>query len=178
MESDFLRMKKKTHKCKFEGTGRVCKITLGEMQQKSNILQKILSNQNKTDDSNKNSSQCEEHEIDNLSSLSEKEETEGSSLKTNSKTQKTDFYFNKDFLTLDAFGFGMGYTCVQVTYSSRNIQEARYVYDSFGVLSSLFLALSASTSVVDSTLIDWDARWRLIEQSTDSRSSSEYVRIY
>ena len=154
---------------------------MGEMKQKSDIVQKILSHQktiNKTNKNSKTGKTSNKQDIDNLSLLSDKVEQENPNSNSQTGAKQSNFYFNKDFLTLDAFGFGMGYTCVQVTYSSRDITEARYVYDSFGVLSPLFLALSASTSVVDSTLIDWDTRWRLIEQSTDSRSSSEYVSVF
>ena len=91
--------------------------------------------------------------------------------------KKNNFVFNKDYITLDSFGFGMSHSCLQITYSSRNISEARMLYDSMSVISGLFLPFSASTAVVDSVLIDWDLRVRLIEQSTDSRTRDEYVRF-
>lgn len=90
---------------------------------------------------------------------------------------RSNFVFNRDYLQLDAFGFGMTNCCLQITFSSRNIAEARHVYDSLSVVSPLMAAFSASTAVVDSVLIDWDVRMRLIEQSTDSRSRAEHVRL-
>ena len=93
------------------------------------------------------------------------------------ESRKNNFIFNKDYITLDSFGFGMGNSCVQITYSSRNINEARKVYDYLSVFSSFMTAFSASTAIVDSVLINWDARLRLIEQSTDSRSKSHYVSL-
>lgn len=88
---------------------------------------------------------------------------------------KNNFVFNKDYIKLDAFGFGMTNCCLQMTYSSRDISEARFVYDSLSILTSPLTALMASTAVVDSVLIDWDVRMRLIEQSTDSRTRAEHV---
>lgn len=85
------------------------------------------------------------------------------------------FIFSKDYITLDSFGFGMGNCCIQITYSFRNLFEARKAYDSFSVLSGLLAAFSASTAVVDSALIDWDLRSRMIEQSADCRKPQEYV---
>ena len=134
------------------------------MNEKSTICQDLVLETNKPNNSEK--------ELKILDCLPEKKNL-------NSKHSKPEsFYLNKDFLTLDAFGFGMSFNCLQVTFSSRNITEARYVYDSLSVLSPLFLAQSASTSVIDSTLIDWDTRCRFIEQSTDSRNLSEYVTNY
>ena len=94
------------------------------------------------------------------------------------ETKKNQFVFNKDYITLDSFGFGMGHSCIQMTYSSRNMSEARKMYDFLSVLSGLLTPFSASTAVVDSALIDWDVRSRLIEQSTDSRSRREYVSFF
>lgn len=92
------------------------------------------------------------------------------------ESRKNNFKFNKDFITVDAFGFGMSNSCIQSTYSSRNITEARFVYDSLSVFSTFMAALSASTAIVDSVLINWDTRSRMIDQSTDSRSRNHYVR--
>lgn len=93
------------------------------------------------------------------------------------ESTRNHFVFNKNYIKLDAFGFGMGNCCLQITYSSRDISEARFVYDSMSILGSPLAALMASTAVVDSVLIDWDVRLRLIEQSTDSRTRAENVTI-
>jgi hypothetical protein len=92
--------------------------------------------------------------------------------------KKNNFVFNKDYITLDSFGFGMSNSCLQITYSSRDISEARHMYDSLSVLSGLLTPFSASTAVLDSALIDWDVRLRMIEQSTDSRMKREYVIFF
>ena len=43
-----------------------------------------------------------------------------------------------------------------------------------GAISPFLTALSASSAVIDSALIDWDVRLRIIEQATDTRSKREY----
>lgn len=68
--------------------------------------------------------------------------------------------------------------CLQVTYSSRNIEEARRVYDFMAVLGGPFAALTASLAVYDSVLIDWDHRWRILEQMCDDRQEKEYVSVF
>lgn len=170
MESEFTKQKIKMPRCTRESQGLICFDIINKMKENSKICQNLINGAHthrKFENEKEN-----EKELDNLSCFSEKKDSISNS------SQTGNFFFNKDFLTLDAFGFGMGFNCVQVTFSSRNITEARYVYDSFAVLGSIFLAQTASTSVVDSTLIDWDARWRLIEQSTDARDRSHYVRTY
>ena len=168
MESEFLKRKIEMPKCTRESQGLICLNVINKMKEKSKICQGLIEGTH----THTHKKFENENELDNLSCFSERK----GSISDNSETGN--FFFNKDFLTLDAFGFGMGFNCVQVTFSSRNITEARYVYDSFAVLGPIFLAQTASTSVVDSTLIDWDARWRLIEQSTDARDRSHYVRTY
>jgi hypothetical protein len=98
------------------------------------------------------------------------------SLDKNSKNRK--FVYNKDYLKLDAFGFGMSNCALHLTFSSRDITECRHAYDTLSVFSSIMGALTASSGVIDGTLTDWDSRMRLIEQCTDSRFKDEYVSPY
>ena len=85
------------------------------------------------------------------------------------------FFFNKNYLKLDAFGYGFFNNAVHITFSSRNIDEARFVYDTFSVFTSIIGALSASSAILDSVLTGWDMRYRMNEQSSDSRSKREFV---
>jgi hypothetical protein len=92
-----------------------------------------------------------------------------------SNTSKKKFVYNKNYLKLDAFGFGMSNCALHLTFSSRNITECRHAYDTLSVFSSIMGALTASSGVIDGTLTEWDSRMRLIEQCTDSRMQQEYV---
>ena len=98
---------------------------------------------------------------------------ENSGIQFNS--QKVPLVFNKDFLTYDSLGLSFGLCCLQVTYSSRNIHEARKVTDQMSVLAGPIIALTASMAVFDSVLVDWDARYRVLEESVDDRNRQEYV---
>ena len=148
---------KKT-KCKHDN--KICPTYYKKCMEKSKICQQLIQNNKK----NTHFPKCtpESHSMRHFEIIDQEEE-------------RIKFVFNKDYLTLDAFGFGMANCCIQITYSSRNITEARSVYDQFSVISSFMAAFSASTAVIDGTLIDWDVRSRIIEQSTDSRNKSENV---
>ena len=46
---------------------------------------------------------------------------------------------------MDAMAFGMGISCLQCTFSTKNLDHARYVYDQMHVISPLMLAVTAGT---------------------------------
>lgn len=69
--------------------------------------------------------------------------------------------------------FGMGLSCLQCTFSTKNLDHARYVYDQLHVISPLFLALTAGTPFHKGKIADWDARWKIIEGSVDDRNPNE-----
>ena len=71
---------------------------------------------------------------------------------------------------MDAMAFGMGMSCLQSTFSTKDINHARYMHDSLHVLSPLFLALTAATPIVKGKLMDWDVRWNIIGDSVDDRT--------
>ena len=80
-------------------------------------------------------------------------------------------------LVLDHFGFGMCNTALQITYSCVDLAEARLAHDLLQVLSPFMLAFSASICALGGKLIDWDARFNIIEQSTDDRKEAERLII-
>lgn len=45
---------------------------------------------------------------------------------------------------MDAMGFGMGLSCLQVTFQACNVEEAEMLYDQLAPLCPIFLALTAS----------------------------------
>ena len=65
-----------------------------------------------------------------------------------------------------------GISCHQYTVSSRNLDQARYMYDQLNVLSPLFLALSAGTPFYKEKISDWDVRWEIYCQSLDDRTKN------
>lgn len=74
---------------------------------------------------------------------------------------------------MDAMAFGMGISCLQCTFSTQNLDHARYIYDQFHVLSPLMLALTAGTPFHKGKVANWDARWKIIEASVDDRNINE-----
>eukprot|EP00163_Fabomonas_tropica_P020853 TRINITY_DN36761_c0_g1_i1.p1 TRINITY_DN36761_c0_g1~~TRINITY_DN36761_c0_g1_i1.p1 ORF type:complete len:692 (-),score=111.14 TRINITY_DN36761_c0_g1_i1:95-2089(-) len=74
---------------------------------------------------------------------------------------------------MDAMGFGMGMSCLQVTFQSSSITEARYMYDQLAVLSPYMLALTAATPIFRGYLGDIDCRWSSIAASVDDRTPVE-----
>lgn len=74
---------------------------------------------------------------------------------------------------MDLMGFGMGLSCLQVTYQLRDINEARYVYDLMANYTTVFLALSAAAPVFKGYLVDQDVRWNVISGAVDDRTPYE-----
>lgn len=73
---------------------------------------------------------------------------------------------------MDAMAFGMGFCCLQCTFSTKSFDHARYVYDQYNVLSPIFLALTAGSPIFKGKLSDWDVRWNVISGSVDDRTES------
>lgn len=63
---------------------------------------------------------------------------------------------------MDSMGFGMGCSCLQVTYETQNVNHARYLYDAFLPFTSILACLSASAPIYKGKLSDIDMRWTVI----------------
>ena len=91
---------------------------------------------------------------------------------------------------MDAMGFGMGCCCLQLTFQSCNIEEARRMYDalipvgpimvfvfraSMDIIAyaSTQLALTAASPIWRGYLSDVDCRWNVIAGSVDDRTAEE-----
>lgn len=66
--------------------------------------------------------------------------------------------------------FGMGLACLQCTFSTKCLDNARYIYDQLNIISPLFLALTAGSPFFKGKLVDWDVRWNIISNSVDDRN--------
>ncbi|KAG5897515.1 hypothetical protein JTB14_030012 [Gonioctena quinquepunctata] len=78
-----------------------------------------------------------------------------------------------DHIYLDAMGFGMGLSCLQVTFQACNLQEARTIYDQLTPLTPIMLALTAASPIHRGFLTDVDCRWNVIAGSVDCRTEEE-----
>ncbi|KAJ7593919.1 glutamate-cysteine ligase catalytic subunit [Mycena floridula] len=78
-----------------------------------------------------------------------------------------------DHIYLDAMGFGMGCCCLQLTFQSCNVTEARRMYDGLIPIGPILLALSAASPIWRGYLADVDCRWNVIAGSVDDRSEQE-----
>ena len=74
---------------------------------------------------------------------------------------------------LDAMAFGMGTSCLQVTFQASQIEEATLMHDMLTPLTPLLLALTAATPIYRGYLVDTDARWNQISSSVDDRTPEE-----
>jgi glutamate--cysteine ligase catalytic subunit len=93
--------------------------------------------------------------------------------KNTNLTVKTEDEPYPGFVYMDAMAFGMGMACLQCTFSTKNIFQARRIHDQLHVLSPLFLALSAGTPVYKGKLSDIDVRWFPLGDSVDDRTVTE-----
>ncbi len=67
------------------------------------------------------------------------------------------------YIYMDAMHFGMGCSCLQITYESMNINHARYLYDMLIPLTSIVAALSQGSPIFKGKLSAHDFRWQVIE---------------
>lgn len=74
---------------------------------------------------------------------------------------------------MDSMAFGMGMHCLQCTFQTCNLREARSINDSFTVLAPIMLALTAGTPFLRGLVSDCDVRWQVISGSVDDRTPSE-----
>nr|XP_039254542.1 glutamate--cysteine ligase catalytic subunit-like [Styela clava] len=78
-----------------------------------------------------------------------------------------------DHIYMDCMGFGMGNSCLQLTFQACNIDEARKLYDELATVCPLMLALSAASPIFRGYLADIDVRWNVISASVDCRTDEE-----
>ncbi|KAG1798316.1 glutamate-cysteine ligase-domain-containing protein [Suillus variegatus] len=78
-----------------------------------------------------------------------------------------------DHIYMDAMGFGMGCCCLQLTFQSCNVDEARRMYDALVPVGPIMLALTAASPAWRGYLADVDCRWNVIAGSVDDRTPEE-----
>jgi glutamate--cysteine ligase catalytic subunit len=74
---------------------------------------------------------------------------------------------------MDAMCFGMGCSCLQVTFQACSVEQGRRLYDHMAVMTPIMLALSAAAPIFKGYLTDVDCRWNVIAGSVDDRSRQE-----
>lgn len=78
-----------------------------------------------------------------------------------------------DHIYMDAMGFGMGCSCLQVTFQAPCMEDAKRMYDQFIPITPLLLAASAASPVYRGYLADVDCRWNVISAAVDDRTLVE-----
>jgi len=79
----------------------------------------------------------------------------------------------EDHVYLDCMCFGMGCSCLQVTFQASDIQEARFIYDALAPVTPILLAITAGAPAYKGYLVDTDCRWNVISGSVDDRNPVE-----
>lgn len=77
------------------------------------------------------------------------------------------------FIHMDSATFGAANSSLQVTYSCRDMAQARHLYDMFAILSPLALALTAGSPIFKGKLGEIDVRWPVIVSAFDDRTPEE-----
>lgn len=93
--------------------------------------------------------------------------TEGLKTRDSQKAQMDDHIY------MDAMGFGMGNSCLQVTFQASSICEAKHLYDQLIPMTPIMLAISAASPIFRGLLADVDTRWSVISASVDCRTDEE-----
>lgn len=89
------------------------------------------------------------------------------------KIEKTEEEPYPGFIYLDSMAFGMGNCCLQTTFSTRDIDHARFFYDQMGIFAPYVLPLTAGSPIFKGKLADTDSRWQSIVQCVDDRTIEE-----
>ena len=74
---------------------------------------------------------------------------------------------------MDAMHFGMGCSCLQITYETQCVAHARYLYDALVPFTGIMAALSQAAPLYKGQLSAHDLRFQVIEQSVDCRTPAE-----
>ena len=74
---------------------------------------------------------------------------------------------------MDSMGFGMGLSCLQLTFQACCVGEAEMLYDQLTPLCPIMLALTASSPMFRGYLADVDCRWDVIAAAVDCRNKEE-----
>ena len=77
------------------------------------------------------------------------------------------------YIHMDAMAFGMGCSCLQVTFQARDVFESRYMYDQLAVMGPILMSLTAATPIHKGRLAATDVRWDTIAASVDDRTVIE-----
>lgn len=80
---------------------------------------------------------------------------------------------SEEKIHLDAMGYGMGSSCLQLTMQAASREEAAMLYDQLGAMAPIILALSAATPIQKGHLVNIDSRWPIIEAMVDDRNPEE-----
>jgi glutamate--cysteine ligase catalytic subunit len=75
-----------------------------------------------------------------------------------------------DVVVMDHMAYGMGSSCLQVTFQARDIDESRRLFDTLVPMAPLMLALTAAAPIFKGQLVDTDVRWDVIAASVDDRT--------
>ncbi|KAF8443156.1 glutamate-cysteine ligase-domain-containing protein [Boletus edulis BED1] len=81
-----------------------------------------------------------------------------------------------DHIYMDALCFGAGCCCLQLTFQSCNIEEARRMYDALVPMGPIMLALTAASPIWRGYLSDVDCRWSVLSSCYDDRTAEERGR--
>ena len=74
---------------------------------------------------------------------------------------------------MDSMAFGMGCSCLQVTFETQTVNHARYLHDQLLPFGGILGALSAASPLYKGQISDIDFRWNIISQSVDCRTPEE-----
>jgi len=116
-----------------------------------------------------NATSCEGTVTETDSSVNGESKCEGKDQESNDRLRAA--------VHMDAMAFGMGCCCLQITFQAKDVDESRFIFDQLAVMAPIMMALTASTPILKGRLLDTDARWGIISESVDGRTSSERGRL-
>lgn len=74
---------------------------------------------------------------------------------------------------MDSPVFGFSCCALQATFQTKNMNEARKLYDQLLPIAPILLALTAATPMANGFLTDTDTRWNTVAAAADDRTREE-----
>ncbi|QSL65370.1 hypothetical protein MERGE_002680 [Pneumocystis wakefieldiae] len=99
-----------------------------------------------------------------------------SPLNTTSSSESTESLhkiIKPDHIYMDSMCFGMGCCCLQVTFQTTDILQAKNLYDQLIPMGPIMLSLTAASPAYKGYLSDQDCRWNVISRCVDDRTPEE-----
>lgn len=84
-----------------------------------------------------------------------------------------DKYTREECINIDSLVYGASCVTVQATIECSSLEECKFIYDQFGIITPILMALGAATPYFKGKLTNLDGRWDVVCACCDDRTMHE-----